>query len=296
MTPLIMRPAAKLPLTSARRLVPHSLAGLRRPAFRFVGGEPVAFAPARSWYPSPALVGEGFLSGEENRRLLRYAVARQVDFVQALTTTRVNNYRIARVLPQFPEFQILIRERVAAVLPEVMRQFRIRNFSIGRIEAQLTVHGHGNFYKVHTDSSSAKTAERVLSFVYYFCREPRHFSGGELRIYDAVAHGGSWERGANSYHIAPVNNRIVFFLSRYHHEVLPIVCPSRRFADGRFTLNGWIRGEKTERRTATQSRHALPRVNQATLTGGPEARWQWRSARLHARGAKWARRQRHPTR
>ncbi|MGB8690572.1 MAG: proline hydroxylase, partial [Microcoleus sp.] len=33
----------------------------------------------------------------------------------------------------------------------------------------------------------------------------------------------------------------VFFLSRYMHEVLPVSCPSKAFADSRFTINGWVR-------------------------------------------------------
>jgi Rps23 Pro-64 3,4-dihydroxylase Tpa1-like proline 4-hydroxylase len=225
------------------------LAVARQPALRFVGGEPVAFTPMRSHYPSPALIADGFLSADENRHLLRYILARESEFVRATTTTRVNDYRIARVLFRFPQFQTLIRARIAAVLPEVIRHFRIQKLSTGNIEMQLTFHGHGHFYKVHNDNGSTKTAARVLSYVYYFCREPRRFGGGDLRIYDAVTLGGRWRRGPASYRIAPVNNSIVFFLSRYHHEVLPVVCASQRFADGRFTINGWIRAGEDRTRT-----------------------------------------------
>ncbi|MBE9012911.1 2OG-Fe(II) oxygenase, partial [Pseudanabaenaceae cyanobacterium LEGE 13415] len=41
--------------------------------------------------------------------------------------------------------------------------------------------------------------------------------------------------------IQPINNSIIFFPSHFLHEVLPVSCPSRQFADSRFTLNGWIR-------------------------------------------------------
>ena len=41
--------------------------------------------------------------------------------------------------------------------------------------------------------------------------------------------------------IEPRNNSIIFFLSRYMHEVLPVSCPSQSFADSRFTVNGWVR-------------------------------------------------------
>ncbi|HMO46506.1 MAG TPA: 2OG-Fe(II) oxygenase [Rubrivivax sp.] len=205
------------------------------------GGQPVRFVAGRSHYPSPALVMDGFLSPKENRRLLSHTLTRMAEFEPARTTTRALNYRFAHVLHRFPQFQSLIRARIAAVLPELLRYFGIRRFRPGGIEAQLTVHGHGDFYKVHTDSSSARTRARVISYAYYFCRQPRAFRGGELRIYHAVVRGGVWQQGTRSYHVTPLNNRIVFFLSRYHHEVRPVVCPSKRLSDGRFTINGWIR-------------------------------------------------------
>lgn len=210
------------------------------PAMRFVGGEPVPFARSRSHYPSPALVADGFLTRDENAALLRHALTRQSDFKRSGTTTGVEGYRISRVLFALPQFQALIRSRVARMLPEVVRRFRGREFKPGRIEVQLTAHNDGHFYKIHSDNGSPTTAGRVLTYVYYFCHEPRRFRGGELRIYESVARNGQWRPGRTCYEIAPHNNRIVFFPARYLHEVLPVVCPSRRFEDGRFTINGWI--------------------------------------------------------
>ena len=111
----------------------------------------------------------------------------------------------------------------------------------GDIEAQLTAHNDNNFYKVHNDSGSADTAHRVLTFVYYFNRQPKAYSGGELRVYD--------HKVANGYHYAaetfrtiePTDNSMVFFASEEMHEVLMVKCPSRVFMDSRFTINGWVR-------------------------------------------------------
>jgi SM-20-related protein len=52
---------------------------------------------------------------------------------------------------------------------------------------------------------------------------------------------GSHREAAETYtDVEPHNNSILFFPSYVLHEVLPIRCPSGAFADGRFTLNGWV--------------------------------------------------------
>jgi Rps23 Pro-64 3,4-dihydroxylase Tpa1-like proline 4-hydroxylase len=38
----------------------------------------------------------------------------------------------------------------------------------------------------------------------------------------------------------PQQNQIVFFPCSVLHEITPVECPSRAFADSRFTLNGWL--------------------------------------------------------
>ena len=212
---------------------------------RFFGGDPADVSPSRLRYSSPTLIGDGFLPRGEAERLWRYAASREHDFVASSTTTRVPGYRVSRVLPHFPEVAGVIRGRVDALTPELIRRFRLPPFKPGVTEVQLTAHNHGQFYRVHNDCGSPPTASRVISFVYYFGRQPSGFTGGHLRVFDALIKDGRWIKGPAAYEIAPVHNRIVFFLSRYHHEVLPVVCPSGQFADGRFTMNGWIRRAAT---------------------------------------------------
>jgi SM-20-related protein len=89
--------------------------------------------------------------------------------------------------------------------------------------------------------NARSTRERTLSYVFYFHKEPKGFRGGEFRLYHSRITEGRYECGEPVVDIAPINNSILFFLSYRHHEVLPVHCPSRRFADGRFTINGWVR-------------------------------------------------------
>lgn len=184
---------------------------------------------------------ENFLTPTEHSHLLEYVFRHQADFVSTRTSTGADNYRESVVLYAFPEFAELIHQRIQAVLPNVLDKLGLPPFAIGQIETQLTAHNDGNFYKVHNDNGSPDTATRELTYVYYFYREPKAFSGGELVIYDSEIRNNYYVKAETYRTVEPINNSIVFFLSRYMHEVLPIHCPSKDFADSRFTANGWVR-------------------------------------------------------
>lgn len=182
-----------------------------------------------------------FLTEKEQRRLLEFVMKQEKNFVSTSTSTGDLEYRKSVVLHSFPEFADLISRRIRSVLPDVFTKVEMTLFPISQIEAQLTGHNDGNYYKIHNDNGSPDTASREFTYVYYFYREPKAFTGGELRIYDSKIENNYYVQADTYRTIEPRNNSIVFFRSRYLHEVLPIACPSRKFADSRFTINGWIR-------------------------------------------------------
>lgn len=184
---------------------------------------------------------DDFLTPEEHQELLDYVFQRQPDFQGTTTFTGAANYRESVVLYSFPRFEELIRSRLRQIFPSIVQQFGIAPFQITDIEAQLTAHNDGQFYKVHNDNGSENTATRELTYVYYFYREPKPFTGGELVLYDSKIENNYYVQADTFKTVEPRNNSIVFFLSRYMHEVLPVHCPSRDFADSRFTINGWFR-------------------------------------------------------
>jgi len=151
------------------------------------------------------------------------------------------DYRRSMILHSFPEFSQIVVNRIQAILPDVFRKLNLPSFAIAEIEAQLTSHNDGNYYKVHNDNGSPDTATREFTYVYYFHQEPKAFSGGELLIYDSKIENNFYVKADSYKRVEPRNNSIVFFLSRYLHEVLPVNCPSKAFADSRFTINGWVR-------------------------------------------------------
>jgi Rps23 Pro-64 3,4-dihydroxylase Tpa1-like proline 4-hydroxylase len=182
-----------------------------------------------------------FLTQEEHQQLINYVLQQESEFVSTSTSTDDLDYRRSMVLYSFPEFSQLIVNRIKAILPDAFRKLIIPPFPIADIESQLTAHNDGNYYKVHNDNGSPDTATREFTYVYYFYREPKPFSGGELVIYDSKIENNFYVKAESYKTVEPRNNSIVFFRSYYLHEVLPVSCPSKAFADSRFTINGWVR-------------------------------------------------------
>jgi len=120
----------------------------------------------------------------------------------------------------------------------VLKKLGLAAFPLGRIEIQMTASGDGDYFRMHRDGDLQSTRE--LSFVYFFFSEPRRFSGGELRIFDAERVGARAEPTDRSQILSPRQDMVVFFPSRNEHEILPVRVPTRAFADSRFTVNGWI--------------------------------------------------------
>lgn len=199
------------------------------------------FQSASDVLPSQYLQLDNFLSQAEWNRLLDYVIRHESNFLPTSTSANDADYRRSLVLHSFPEFSQLITERLQTILPPILSQFEISPFTISTIEAQLTAHNDGNYYRIHNDNGSPETATREFTYVYYFYREPKPFSGGELRIYDSKIENNFYVAAESFKTVEPRNNSIVFFPSRYLHEVLPVSCPSKTFANSRFTINGWIR-------------------------------------------------------
>ena len=145
--------------------------------------------------------------------------------------------------------------KLRGVLPQVLARLRTEEISAQResyrIELDVTAHVAGGFYKIHRDDSEDFNLRRKLSFVYYFHRRPRRFAGGDLLLHDT-----DFDNHLASLvwytRIEPLHNSAVFFPSAAFHQITPVECDTRDFADGRFTVNGWIRargGNDARRRT-----------------------------------------------
>jgi SM-20-related protein len=198
--------------------------------------------------PAQCVILDEFLAPQELKELTSFALEREPQFtaseVVAPTSERgVIDYehRRSRVLTDLEHYQELLVRRISMVLPQVLHKLGMEEFDIAGVEAQITASNDGDFFRFHSDNASERVAARHLTFVYFFHREPLQFEGGELRIHDARLEQGRYISAGSYQTIVPRQNQIVFFPCELLHEITPVKCPSRLFADSRFTLNGWLR-------------------------------------------------------
>jgi len=205
--------------------------------------EPTRTFHAGPVIPSPYVQMDDFLTSAEQQQILSYALQHEADFIPSRVTTNEPGYRSSSVIDrrdQAEEFSPFFVNRLKAYFPYILRAFNIAPFPAGEIETQLTAHNDGHYFKIHPDNGDEQTSGREISYVYYFYREPKAFSGGELRLYDGRVNNGAYVPAESFNLIEPRNNRLIAFPSRCQHEVLPIRCATGAFADSRFTVNGWI--------------------------------------------------------
>jgi len=198
--------------------------------------------------PAQCVVLDEFLAPQELEQLTRYTLEHEADFctsevVSPSAEGGVVNYehRRSRVLMDLGAYQDLILDRIRTVLPEVLQKLSMEEFSIAGVEAQITASNDGDFFHFHSDNGSERVSARYLTFVYFFHREPAPFEGGELLIHDSRWEDGRYISEGNHQKIVPRQNQIVLFPCELMHEITPVTCPSGRFEDSRFTLNGWLR-------------------------------------------------------
>ena len=148
--------------------------------------------------------------------------------------------------------------KLRVALPEVLRRLGAdsRGLSAEKVddygfECNVTAHQTGDYYTCHTDTGAEETwpGGRRISYVYYFHRQPRRFAGGDLLLYDTDYDAG--KTSMRTYTRLPAaHNALVLFPSNTYHEitrVVPAAGDTLAFADGRFTVNGWIHEKKARR-------------------------------------------------
>lgn len=231
------------PQPPAMRAAKRDSLGQQRSATRC---EKVALLEPTEVRQARCVVLDEFLAPQELEELIRYTLQREREFRNSEVIAPVReigvtdySHRRSRVLTELGTQEGMILARIRHVLPLVLEQLEMEEFPITRTEVQITASNDGDFFRAHCDDAQQAIASRWLTFVYFFHREPAPFSGGELRLHDSP-----WENGhkaAGSYEtVVPQQNQIVFFPCSTLHEITPVHCASRAFADSRFTVNGWL--------------------------------------------------------
>jgi len=191
----------------------------------------------------PVVQIDSFLTGSELAWLMQLVFAAESAFVPARVSDNKEDYRHSFMMSAPDALKQLFVSKINAVMPEVMPQLRLGRFAVGAIDCQVTASVDGSYFKVHTDAGVNETYKRQFTYVYYFNREPKGFTGGELRVYDDTIRNGKLVATEAYQVIEPRHNSIVFFQAAVMHEVMPVRVPSKQFRDSRFTVNGWIERE-----------------------------------------------------
>jgi predicted 2-oxoglutarate/Fe(II)-dependent dioxygenase YbiX len=174
-------------------------------------------------------------------RLLEDALSRAADLVPSRVIGDRPDHRRSRVLDKPGDLAASLVARVRQLVPELCERLEVDPFPLGRIEAQLTVHNDGDYFRPHTDNGTGETRTRELSYVYHFHREPKAFDGGELLLFDAELRDGYPVPVGSPVVVEAADDTLIVFPSSCLHEVRPVRMTSSALEDGRFTINGWVR-------------------------------------------------------
>jgi Rps23 Pro-64 3,4-dihydroxylase Tpa1-like proline 4-hydroxylase len=192
----------------------------------------------------PFMVMKEFLAPAQHAELIQLALAAESRFQPSTTAGGSGRRRSSLVLQEDARIAAIMLPRLNQALPDVARRLDVARTTnttgAPAVECQVTAHNDGDFYGMHNDSGAAGLEHRTISYVYYFRASPKPFRGGELRLYEVAVKNGVYEAGDEHWLIEPKDNSAVFFPSHTMHEVLPVNCRSKQFADSRFTVNGWI--------------------------------------------------------
>ena len=208
-------------------------------------GVPEAVPPRGIW-PAPFVQTRNFLTPEQCDRLSILAAEGSARLVPA----RTGRKEAARVNPEvritlqaddqvFQDFSPWFSQKIRSCVPEVLARLRMEDIGRYGIQMNMRVYPTGGFYRAHSDGLFDPDHPRKLSFVYFFHREPRRFSGGDLLLYDTDTDTARCSLGVFS-RIVPLRNSIVFFPSGSWHEVTPVQYETDNLEDGRWAVNGHL--------------------------------------------------------
>jgi Rps23 Pro-64 3,4-dihydroxylase Tpa1-like proline 4-hydroxylase len=193
---------------------------------------------------APHHIVPNFLPAEDHAQLLKWTLENEASFVPARVFTGVDEERRrALVLSDIGPFKMPFASAASRAYKGWIEAMGLPPFELSGIELELAAHNDGAHFHRHIDMQTAmgsNGSHRALSAVYYFYREPKGFTGGQLRIYPIRSTGDEEFVTAE-----PAQNTLVVFPSSVPHQVMRVECPSQDFADSRFAVNCWLHIART---------------------------------------------------
>jgi len=190
------------------------------------------------------LIVEDFLPAPEHAALLAFALANEARFHPAEVHARGEG-RYAPGMRNSLRFTgdlgAVGSAFISAITSSQQQMFAgtgTAPFPVKRCEIELSAHGDGGFFGLHQDSltgaeRASRSADRVITAVYWFHVQPKAFSGGQFALYPLTP-------GGEPDLIEPRDNRLIAFNAMAPHAVQPVSCPAGTFAASRFSINCWL--------------------------------------------------------
>ncbi|WP_444995381.1 2OG-Fe(II) oxygenase [Aliikangiella sp. IMCC44359] len=193
----------------------------------------------------PLVVIDDFLTSESINLILEHVLAHKNDFRKANIDSNnpyyAPNKRATMVLDELAQYKNLFADFWANNFDSICEMLGISSFKMKTGEMKITNHINGGFFQTHADNTTLfGDSKRVISWLYYFCRQPKQFSGGDLFAFDTDVENQFYKEGKFTK-IEAKHNRFIAMPSCYYHAVSPVIMPSGDFEDGRMAVAGHIR-------------------------------------------------------
>lgn len=208
------------------------------------GVVPHGFGDERGYTPAPMYLVDEFMAEHIPRRCLAFARDQKAGFAAAGIDSRRRSYSADRrqTLVNW-DVQSVARELEAELLqrlPRIRTSLGVPDFEVDSLETKMTNHIEGGYFRPHADNTSYfGPSGRVLTWLYYFHRQPKAFSGGRLLAFDTNFSTAHFDEAAFTT-VEPQYNRLVVFPSCFYHCVTTTCLKSPGFMNGRFAISGHI--------------------------------------------------------
>jgi len=209
---------------------------------------PTGLAKSTEPAPSPVIVIDGFVPDTMISEILDQVATNRDQFEQArvgiIADTENDDARITSVFHKYTAGRDFILSRIRALQPDACRLLGIPDFTIGHMETKITNYTTGGHFHPHQDATEwSQGQRRTLSWLLYFHRQPKKFTGGDLYMLDTYPGDETTPKHyiQDKYtRIEPANNRLVMFRSADYHAVAPTILHGDDFMDGRMAVSGHI--------------------------------------------------------
>jgi hypothetical protein len=174
----------------------------------------------RDFDPLPFVQVTDFLMPAEQARLLELTLAAEPGFAPV---PGAPSREVAAQLDA--DLAERIARRLGLLLPHVLPELDPGRRILAE-DLELCAQRDGD--EVPGESArAATTSPEEITCTYFFHREPRPLSGGELRL----------RKGENLHLVEPRNNAVMIYPTSALEEMTTLRCPTRAFGDSRFAIS-----------------------------------------------------------